>query len=595
MYVFLNFLLLIFSLSTLDAQLLPISFFQKHDKMLLLKTAAPVVYNKNCSSVVTVQAFYAVPQVLASPLTITPTPVAGVTFYSDYNCTQVITSTDILSGNSDVSLYFKKTTTGSFTLQMTATGYKTVSQTASVTTNPYIWTGAGGSTSWSLGTNWSGGSAPTSTSLVLFDSTCAATCIAANTGAVDIAGLRLESDFTGTINQGAATFDVSGGQFVMLAGTINKNAGFSFRLYASSAYFGGGTFNVLGGTVFFQKDWIVKPAATVVFNSSALLSFKCNFSDSFCKQIQFEPGTVSYAKVKFDGYSSVFDFQGQTMSINGLFEVGDYAYRFYTNGSIYAYGDVTFITSGIRDYSNFTLYIKGNASGQTITGGTNVPKLVIDAGANNVTLDGVFNVREYTVTSVGTLTASNADFYFTCSFGDTRCAGLTVSINPGTATYKSLRLRGYATIYDLGGNTWNVSGDFTAGDFSSGANAYRKINNGTINVAGNIILTDTNLVSGSIVINVNGTGAQSITGGAGKNFPGHMTVNKTPGTTVTLASNFFQTGASANVTINSGNLNMSGYDMKVANILTIGTGTTLTRSGGTLTYSSIVNNGTLNP
>jgi hypothetical protein len=93
-----------------------------------------------------------------------------------------------------------------------------------------------------------------------------------------------------------------------------------------------------------------------------------------------------------------------------------------------------------------------------------------------------------------------------------------------------------------------------------------------------------------------GAASTSLTIAAGSSVPGgNIVVNKTGGTTLSLASSAVLTGSGQNLSLTAGSLLMNGFALTVPGTLTIGAGTTLTRGGGVLTYGALTNNGTLNP
>jgi hypothetical protein len=136
----------------------------------------------------------------------------------------------------------------------------------------------------------------------------------------------------------------------------------------------------------------------------------------------------------------------------------------------------------------------------------------------------------------------------------------------------------------------NVGGRLTIGSTSFGYD----LNDGTINVSGGFANENSGL-GGNVAINFVGTNAQAISS-VGLLIPtGNVTVNSTGGGSVTLNSAFAWNSPAQALTVSSGTLYMTGHALSVNGTLTINSGATLTKSGGTLTYGSLVNSGTLNP
>jgi hypothetical protein len=98
---------------------------------LTIATAAQTLTTNSCSSVVTVQARDAAGNdARPSTIALSAAPPGGVTFYSDANCTMPITSLDTTGGL--VSVYFRRSSTGTFTLSASATGTSGATQNENI-------------------------------------------------------------------------------------------------------------------------------------------------------------------------------------------------------------------------------------------------------------------------------------------------------------------------------------------------------------------------------------------------------------------------------------------------------------------------------
>jgi adhesin HecA-like repeat protein len=74
---------------------------------------------------------------------------------------------------------------------------------------------------------------------------------------------------------------------------------------------------------------------------------------------------------------------------------------------------------------------------------------------------------------------------------------------------------------------------------------------------------------------------------------GPIWVNKLGGS-VSLSANVSFDTAGQGMTLTSGTVLMSGHNLTINGQLTLDAGTTITQGGGTLSYGSLTNNGTIN-
>jgi hypothetical protein len=334
-----------------------------------------------------------------------------------------------------------------------------------------------------------------------------------------------------------------------------------------------GTFNVAGST----------------------LHLTCYSSALFCygTTSTVNLGNNTYNNVTIRGYGTQFDFSGASPTINGDFIFGDInnGGKAYNNGTFNLYGqNITALNFGGR--GNAVFNIKGNAGGQTLTGTSAMlyPITNIDSGTNPVTLSGTIRTVGWKMTSVGTFTTTGSTLDITCgSTGYSECYNLTSTLNVlGTVTYNNLYIRGNRTVWSLDGGAVTVNGDLVIGD----TNILRAINNKTFNVKGSIASTNFGH-NGTAIINLIGTASRTISG-TGAWPATAMNINIAPGT-LTFANTVALTTASQNVTLQSGDIDMAGFNYTVLGTLTINSGATLTKNLGVLTAGTLVNNGTINP
>ena len=339
--------------------------------------------------------------------------------------------------------------------------------------------------------------------------------------------------------------------------------------------------------------------------AGSTLTFSCAWGDT-CQGTppEFLLGGRTYANLSLLGLDNNFDLGGATWNVTGNFTLGDQHSwsAVVNNGTILVGGDVTAALVQGTSYGygyggNATIVLNGNASGQTIYGNNfQFPQIQVSAGTNNVTLNGIVNVDGFTMTSVGTLSVAGSTLAYNCQWWDTSCMGTTGVFALGsTVAYNNVAVQGNQNNFNLGGATVQVGGSLTLGDTSSGY----LINNGKFSVAGglNAIVCG---YQGSVQTSFAGSAAQTAqtttsTCGTPKLPAGNITVNATGGGSLNLQSNIIYSGAGQQFAITAGSVNMSGHALTIPGQLTIGAGTTLNKGGGTLTYGSLVNNGTLNP
>lgn len=149
----------------------------------------------------------------------------------------------------------------------------------------WTWTGAV-SNDWNNGANWCGSyingqcrgqsSAPTSTSTVVFNDACTTYCSPVLSSNVSVYAMNLQSNFTGTINQGSYTIAIGLGGYDQLGGTFNAGSGpinVGSTAVAPDFKVRGGTF--VGGTGAISIGLNPLPHAAL---GSALLIENCTFT-----------------------------------------------------------------------------------------------------------------------------------------------------------------------------------------------------------------------------------------------------------------------------------------------------------------------------
>lgn len=215
---------------------------------------------------------------------------------------------------------------------------------------------------------------------------------------------------------------------------------------------------------------------------------------------------------------------------------------------------------------------------QTITGTSGfLPSLEIANTGGTVTLSGAIKVgKNFTYTSASSVVSTGSSLRFVP--GDYT----TSSISAGNIVYNNVYFDS-ASVYTVTGTVF-ASGNVTLNSNASGSGS---INSGTIDVQGNLVFTNYGL-SGNGNINFSGSGNSSITIGASAVKPtGSITINKSSSAnSVILTGNTSFPGASQDLTITSGTLDMAGYNLTVGRNVT--NSDTLKRGNnptcGTLSY-----------
>ncbi len=488
---------------------IPFGFMRTKANRLSITTSTQTLLTGLCSAVVTVQ--YQGPggtaKNVSADLTVNIGSVAGVTYYSDANCLTPITSFTILNGTSAASFYFIGDTTGSKNISVSTATNLIASQSETLNTNPFLWTGGGGNANWSTVANWSGGVAPGLSDTALFNGTCSSNCSPNITANISVGGVRIASSYASTITQNSGiTLTIGAQNWVQLAGTFaGSNAAFTIN---GALIITGGSFTLPQNTLSVNNGLTILNTPTITATSSTL-QLGCSYGVT----CQITPGAATYNHVIFQGTYAKFNLGGHTMTVAGNLSVGDnYGASEKTkpidSGTINVGGNISVINNG--NQGSVLIVATGNASGQTITGTSSLylPGIKIAAGSNSVTLSSDLNIAgSFIVSSVGTLTPSTNLKIF-CSYGQ------VCTLTPGSTTYNNLVLTSFYGNFDLGGSTFNVSGNFSAGDtYGIGYNG-QQINSGTIMVHGNISTLNYGYQGSASIVAAGNASGQTISGTA---------------------------------------------------------------------------------
>jgi hypothetical protein len=408
------------------------------------------------------------------------------------------------------------------------------------------WDGGGGADpNWSNGLNWTGDAVPGTTAFVVFNglSSNNATFNAADT----IGSLTIEAGYTGTITMAADllidhTTDTVG--FVQNGGTID-----------------------LGSTTWtHQYDWTYTAGTFTANTSTVVFAYT---------HIAMNSGTAVFNNVEISIGSTDFTVTG-TMDVNGNLTIS--GARNIDTGTIKVAGNVTTTDASVGGTGTITFdgdgaQILGASGGTGALPGVNINK----SGGGTLTIQDTIEIDGYlgsgwTYTTAGDVIAGTSTVVF-----DTN-----TSVDSGSMKFNNVILNNSTDLTVTG--TMDVDGDLTITDF-------RNLIGGTITLAGNLTSTDNAIGTNNTGnITLDGANAQLIDLTTGALPHGLFTINKSAGT-VTLASDMNLSATGQDLTLTSGCLDMAGFNLTINDTLTLESGATINQGGGTLSYTTLQNNG----
>jgi hypothetical protein len=620
------------------------SFFKNHNSFLFITTSAPNIFPNICSNAITVQlrSWNNVATNPGSAVTVNLTTAAPVTLYSDSSCTNAAASVNIPTFANSATFYAKASTTGAVNVTTSASTYRSTSVLVTATLpNLYVWTGGGANANWNNGNNWSGGSAPGSTNVAVFDGTCSSNCSPNITATTTIGGLEMQTGYGGTITQNAGVNFTLAGSHGWLQQAGNFQGGTGSIGVTGQFTISGGSFISTSGTL----GLALTGSAGGVITGAA---FTPNGGTVNVSNGSFDPGGSTFNNFGF--ISAVNINLTGTVVVNGTLTLSNTNLNgLLSGGTIKANGNITLLQTGFSG-STTVLEVRGNnptidATGATAGTGSLPSTNIIATG--NVTLLGNLRFKGDYIYTSGTIVAGTS----TITFANASSVS-TYSITPGAAIYNNVSFFPNAGTYNLTG-TFNVGGNLVLNNVYIGSGV---INGGAISVAGNLTIGGYG-EGGSTVITMagNGAGTQAIdaTAATTANTP-DLTIAATGGKTVSLAGNIVCTGTytyvsgalaagTSTLTISvvsgqsttatfgpvsyynvvgtgSGNVNLAGnltvtnnlaittagtkfqlpnpgtaFTIAVTNNVNIAVSTQVKLFGGTLTYGTLTNNGTLTP
>ncbi|HEX4925028.1 MAG TPA: Ig-like domain-containing protein, partial [Bdellovibrionales bacterium] len=490
--------------------------------------------------------------------------------------------------------------------------------------NPFTWTGASTgpvSPNWSNNSNWHGGTAPTNADVAIFDATCSSNCSPTIDASINVAGVRMNSGYTGTITQAASqTITVGASGWSQSAGTFSGGD--------SALTINDGTFTLTGGTFTAPNanmtiDQNAQPNGTVftvgasgAFNApNGTLIFTGDNQNSVAT-IDLAPViTVNNLKLHVDsqfGYTRRWTLgSGDEINVTGNLEIvgeaGKTGKVIFNTGTINLNGNLT-LGHGANGGSGKIRFTGPAAQTYTSTGTSWAGVLEVDKVGGTVTRSGGDNllvVEEFRLVNgsfqapTGTMTidrvfnVGNSDAFYQAS-------GTTFDPNggllrflakathdayyidvPTTATFHNVTFDVSTT------STWTPNFTLGAGDTITvnDLTILRSASNGTVfldgtrvDVQGNLSIQDGS-GGGTAAIRLTGTAAQTINHAGGTVPGGTFTIDKASGT-VTLASALSLDTVGQDLAITTGTLDLAGYNLTVNDRLELNAATSRLRLQG---------------
>lgn len=267
------------------------------------------------------------------------------------------------------------------------------------------------------------------------------------------------------------------------------------------------------------------------------------------------------------------------------------------NGTLVVDGNLTLdLTSAVL--TGGTIEVTGNVSGVGISGSsTTLLKLVGSSQTWSSRVGPLEIASSGTVTFSGTVRCARD---FTHTSGSVVTTGSTLELGgPASATINAPSITfNNVSLIDTG-ITQTITGSLNVAGNLVVAASTRTLNGGVIRVGGNTTINAAFTGTSSGSLEFNGTGAQTLTVNTSGSaiYLSSVAVNK-PSGALTLTTNLNVGQNGSDLTISGGTFDMAGYTLTVNDVLTINSGTTLVRNGGTFTPNTgvkFVNNGTVLP
>ena len=353
--------------------------------------------------------------------------------------------------------------------------------------------------------------------------------------------------YTGIISQGANTFS-----------TVN-NASFS------SGIFTGGSANItiggnytLTGTAFTSTSAMLEIDGNAAFTSATFIHNNGTVRFNATGGATTITGTSpAFYVLEFvgEGFSYVINSVGNMTVSNSLNLTGALFYNL-NNGTIDVSGDINVTNTAAGCGGTGLVEIIGagvqNFNGAAVAGEGALPQLTINKVTGNLNLANFPASSNAFIYTAGTINAGTSTYCFTDGNANPYAITGTLSLNN-------------IEFLAITNQQFTVTTTLTAtGDFTIAGTARVSLNTGSINVNGNIFLTNTSTIGGgSAIINIIGTGNETMDGTAvaiSQDLLPFIVINKVSGT-LTLKGNISE---SQDWTYTSGTVDASTFASTVA-------------------------------
>lgn len=502
--------------------------FLKKVRNIRFSTGPQTLFASNCSGTTTIRTYVGnTPTNVPAPLTVNLSGTNGVTFYSDATCNYPITDATILAGNSTVSFYFLTNNTGPTVISTTATNFGITTQTETVNTNPFIWTGGGADANWTTAGNWSGGAAPGSGNLAVFNGTCVTNCSPVINANISVAGIRMATGYTGTITQSPGITILLNSHWVQQAGTfVGGNS--SIQTYQNYSAIGG-TFTSTSGVFTVNRSLTIAGSANFIHNSGTVRLIDTATTST---------GSTVFNHFQLIGSATTFTNSG-TIIVNGDLTISDThtSSGQLLGGEIHVKGNVIINNYGLR--GNGLIKIAGSTN-QSVTGSATacLPSFEIASTGGTVSYVNQLKLRSHYTYTSGVINPGTSSLNFNPDYNT------PTNITTGPENYNDVTFTGYYARFTITG-TMNVSGNLLLEDTHASVGY---MNGGTIAASGNVEAR-TYGYTGTTNIRIAGSGAQTITGISSSYFPAIEIANTgtvTLSGTVRIYQNFLYTSGTMN-------------------------------------------------
>lgn len=384
------------------------------------------------------------------------------------------------------------------------------------------WIGNGTSTSWNNTANWStasggsgGATVPGNADVAIFDASGTGNCSVDAT--VNVAGLSMQSGYTGTVSQGVYSITVGGSHAILSGGaftggshyiTVNGNLTLSGTAFTSTTATLTVTRNFNNSSNSFTHN-----SGTVQIGANGTTSAQSLTGSAVFNNLIFGTGSVN----------TVFTLSsGTVFTVNGTLTLSSTIRSITLNtGIIEAYGNVMLSNNATGGGGTATLKIKGG-NNQTMTGsglaGTSaVCNVLVDKTGGTLTLASIISCGSSWTYTQGTVSAGTTTVVF-CGTGNIDAQGTSIdmsfydlNIYSGTSTLTGT----LAVSHDL---SMNTGASLNAGSYTASIGEDWSNSGGTFSPG-----------TGTVVFN--GTAApQTIVKTSGTESFYNLQVNKSAGT-----------------------------------------------------------------